>query len=140
MKYNMSAICRVANLLAQHMNRSQAFKSAWGMAKGQDVEKVKGVAFGHRQAAIKHLMQYPQNAIRFHFIHETGNLYDNNAVAVAAEVIGKGQYKMGYLDSITAARVAPIMDMGISLRAGLKSIVGGSCEGMSYGLRLQVAI
>jgi hypothetical protein len=110
------------------------------MAKGQDIEKVKGVLFGLRQAALQHLTHYPVDVIRFHLIRESGNRYDENAIAISAEVIGKGSYKMGYLSAATAAIVAPIMDKGISLRAGLKSIVGGFCEGFSYGLRLQVAI
>lgn len=140
MKYSKATICRVANILARRMSRSQAFKTAWAMAKGRDVEKVAGVLFGHRQAALQHLTQYPSEAIRFHLVRESGNRYDGNAVAVTAEVVGRGMYKMGYLESGTAALLAPIMDKGVNLRAGLKAIVGGFSEGLSYGLRLQVAI
>lgn len=140
MRYDLKAICRAANIMAQRISRSQAFKSAWAMAKGKDVAKVKGVLFGHRQAALRHLTQYPEDVICFHLIRESGNRYDINAVAVTAEVTGRGQYKMGYLESGTAAIIAPIMDKGINLRAGLKSIVGGFCEGISYGLRVRVAI
>jgi hypothetical protein len=139
MKYSMSTICRVANILAHNMTRSQAFKTSWEMAKGQDVEKVNGVQFGHRQVAIAHLTHYSADAISISLIRESGNRYDTNAIAVSAGVSGHGSYKMGYLESRCAALVAPIMDKGIS-KAGLKSIVGGFCEGMSYGLRLQVAI
>jgi hypothetical protein len=140
MKYNLKAICRAANILAQRMSRSQAFKTAWSMAKGQDVAKVAGVQFGRRQAAIAHLAHYPAEVVSFHLIRESGNRYDVNAVAVTAEVAGRGQYKVGYLESGTAARIAPIIDRGIRLKAGLKSIVGGFYEGLSFGLRLQVAI
>jgi hypothetical protein len=140
MKYSMSTICRVANILAHSMTRSQAFKISWSMAKGRNIEKVKGVQFGNRQAAIAHLTHYSADAISISLIRESGNRYDTNAIAVSAEVSGHGSYKMGYLESRCAALVAPIMDKGISLKAGLKSIVGGFCEGMSYGLRLQVAI
>jgi hypothetical protein len=89
------------------------------MAKGQNVEKVNGVAYWRRQYALRHLTRYPEDTIRFHLIRESGNMYDKNAVS---------------------ALIAPIMDKGINLKAGLKSIVGGFCEGISYGLRLQVAI
>lgn len=140
MKYDFNIICRVANIMAHRMSRSQAFKKSWAMAKGQGVEKVNGIQFGHRQAACKHLTRYPVDAIRFHLIRESGNRYDTNAVAISAEVIGKGPYKIGYLSETTAALIAPIMDKGISLKTNLKSIVGGFCEGFSYGLRLQVAI
>lgn len=47
---------------------------------------------------------------------------------------------MGYLNCSAAAMMAPVMDRGVNLRANFKSIVGGYAEGLSYGLRLQVAI
>lgn len=112
MNYNMSTICRAANILAQSMSRSQAFKTAWAMAKARLVEKVAGVQFGRRQTALAHLTQYPEDAVRLHLIRERDNLYDVNAVAVSAEVLGKGQYKMGYLNRPAAALVAPVMDRG----------------------------
>lgn len=138
--YDLHTICKTANILVHSMSRSQAFQTAWSMAKSRIIEKVSGVRFGRRQAAISHLMMYPEDAIRFHLIRESGNQYDKNAVAVAAEIVGLGQYKMGYLPATTAALLAPIMDRGINLRAALKSIVGGAGGGLSYGLRLQVAI
>lgn len=140
MKYSMSTICRTANILTHRVNRSQAFRLAWALAKAQLVEKVAGVQYGRRQDAIQHLTMYPENVIHFHLMRERDNLYDVNAVAVSAEVVGKGQYKMGYLNRTAAALVAPVMDRGVNLRANLKAIVGGYFEGMSYGLRLQVAI
>jgi hypothetical protein len=140
MKYDLHTIFRVANIMARSMNRSQAFKAAWSMAKGQHVEKVSGVQFGNRQTALRHLTQYSEDVIRFHLVREQENRYDLNAVAVIAEVIGRGQYKAGYLIASTASIVAPIMDRGVILKAGLKSIVGGFGEGLSYGLRVKVAI
>lgn len=140
MKFNMSTICRTANILAHTMSRSQAFHLAWALAKAQLVEKVAGVQYGRRQDALRHLTQYPKDTIRLHLVRERENLYDVNAVSVSAEVMGKGQYKMGYLNCSAAALVAPVMDRGVNLRANLKAIVGGYFEGLSYGLRLQVAI
>lgn len=140
MRYNMSIICRTANILARSVIRSQAFKMAWALAKARLVEKVAGVQYGQRQAALRHLTRYSAEIVRLHLIRERDNLYDVNAVAVAAEVTGKGQYKMGYLSRSVAAVVAPVMDRGINLRANLKSIVGGYSEGISYGLRVRVAI
>ena len=140
MRYNLHTICKAANIMARSMSRSQAFRMVWSMAKGRDVEKVAGVQFGRRQEAIRHLGQYPEDAIRFHLVREQENRYDVNAVAVSAEVVGHGQYKMGYLPASTAALLAPIMDRGINLRTALKSLVGGNGDGMSYGLRVQVAI
>lgn len=80
------------------------------------VENVAGVWFGRRQTALRHLTQYSESAIRLHLIRESGNLYDANAVIVSAEVMGKGQYKMGYLNCSAATMVAPVMDRGVNLR------------------------
>ena len=140
MRYNLHTICRAANMLAHSMARSQAFKTAWGMAKGQAVEKVTGVQFNHRQAAIAHLMQYPEDAIRFHPVRERDNRYDVNAVAVAAEVIGRGQIQNGVPAYRFCRPAGPDYGQGQTLRAALKSIVGGAGEGLSYGLRVRVAI
>lgn len=97
MKYNMSSICQAANILTRSMSRSLAFKTAWAMAKVRSVAKVAGVRFGHRQAALQHLTQYPAEIIRIHLLRENGNHFDKNAVA--AEVVGRGAYKVGYLES-----------------------------------------
>lgn len=53
-----------------------------------------------------------EDAIRSHMLRERENLYDANAVAVSGEVVGKGQYKMGYLNRSVAALIAPVMDRG----------------------------
>lgn len=87
-------------------------QSGMGARKGSTCGEVAGVRYGHRQAALAHLTMYPENVIHFHLLRERENLYDVNAVAVSAEVLGKGQYKMGYLNRPAAALVAPVMDRG----------------------------
>ncbi|WKY44877.1 hypothetical protein Q5O14_01930 [Eubacteriaceae bacterium ES2] len=56
--YNRSEIVRTANKLATTgLTKSQAFKRAWALAKGQTLF-VKGVTKGNRQTAIDHMKNY----------------------------------------------------------------------------------
>jgi len=93
MKYDLHTIFKTANILAQRMSRSQAFRTAWSLAKHQSVEKVTGVLYGHRQAAFQHLANYPESSIRLHLTRESGNRYDKNAVAVTAEVMARANIR-----------------------------------------------
>ena len=137
MRTHKQTVCQIANRI-KGMSRSEAFRSAWAIVKGQAIEKVSGVTYGRRQEAIEHLTRYAAANISVQLVREWGNPVDVNAVAVYVRVNGSRAYKMGYLPTAAAAAIAPAIDSGIAVRAAALRIVGGFM-GLSYGLRVAVA-
>lgn len=137
---NKSAICKTANYLASTgMARSDAFRAAWKMAKSGGVAKVAGVTFDGRQRLIQRLATYSQEDVTISLRRDNANIFDPNAIAVVASVKGKGSATVGFISALTAKKLARLMDRGIGIKAALESIVGGY-DGLSYGLRLRLAI
>lgn len=140
MTINRSIICRTANhLTATGMNRSDAFKAAWMMAKKGGVSKVAGVTHSNRQQLISRLTTYQPEQITVTLRRDKENIFDPNAIAVVAAVEGKGSAVVGYIPALTAIKLARLMDVGITVKAMLEGVVGGY-EGLTFGLRLRVAI
>lgn len=140
MTINRSTICRTANhLAATGMHRSDAFKAAWLMAKRGGVSKVAGVTHSNRQQLLARLTTYQLDQITVSLRRDKANIFDPNAIAVVAAVEGKGSATVGYIPALAAVKLARLMDVGINLNATLSGIVGGY-DGLTYGLRLRVAI
>ena len=72
-------------------------------------------------------------------VRDAANIFDPSAVGVVASVEGKGSALMGFIPAQTAQKLARLMDRGIQFKACLEGLVGG-CEGMSYEMRIRVAI
>ena len=137
MKNQKRTVCQIANRI-KGMSRSEAFKSAWAIVKGQAMEKVSGVKYGRRQEAIRRLERYAPNSVKVQLVREWDNRIDTNAIAVFVSVAGSKSFKMGYLPAAAAASIAPAIDSGVSIRAAAFKIVGGFM-GFSYGLRVVMA-
>ncbi|AEG14644.1 HIRAN domain-containing protein [Desulfofundulus kuznetsovii DSM 6115] len=137
-----SAIMTLAHGLrkAHGLDKEAALKRAWAMSRQERYfTKVRGVSHGKRQLAIVRLAQYNASEIRIWLVREPGNPADRNAVAVVAEVIGKGCAKLGYLAAGHAAVVAPVLDrLGGKLRGNLEAITGGN--GRRYGVNISFTL
>ena len=139
-RINRGNIARTANyLVGTGMNRSDAFKAAWLMAKRGGVTKVAGVTYSNRQKLIARLATYDPALIRIVLQQDKSNLFDPQAVAIVASVSGKGSATIGFIPAITARTLSKLMDKGTAFKASLDRIVGGY-QGLSYGVRLRVAI
>lgn len=137
MKRQNSTVMTIANkMVANGCNRASAMIKAWALVK-MPYAKVSGVTFGNRQTALRHLTKYDSECISIELIREPENKFDKNAVAVVAKVNGKG-YKMGYMPRYIALMLAPLMDMGKTMKAVYNSVTGGYSDGMNYGLSVQV--
>jgi len=140
MTINRSTLCRTANhLTTTGMSRSDAFKAAWLMAKRGGISKVAGVTMDNRQRLIERLTTYQPDEITVSLRRDKANIFDPNAIAVVATVESKGSAVIGYIPALAALKLARLMDVGITLKAMLAGIVGGY-DGLSYGIRLRVAI
>lgn len=91
------------------MSLSEALKRAWAIIKYGISTKVKGVTYGNAQKALDHLTKYQPERIIITLERDTFNLYDNNAVAVKAGVIGKGIVKIGYLPAPLAKVISALL-------------------------------
>lgn len=110
MTINRSTICRTANhLTATGMNRSDAFKAAWLMAKKGGISKVAGVTYENRQQLIHRLTAYQPEQITISLHRDKANIFDPNAKAVVAAVDGKGSAVMGYIPTLAALKLARLM-------------------------------
>lgn len=133
------AICKTANhLVSTGLNRCEAFKAAWLMDKRGGIAKVAGVTHDNRQRLIERLSAYSHYKITISLQRDKANIFDTNAIAVIASVQGKGSAIVGYIQAMTAFKLAMLIDKGIKLKAMLAGIVGGC--GLTYGLRVKVAI
>jgi len=132
----------IANkLVTQGYNRANAMIKAWVLVKMPLVEtKVSGVTFGNRQKAIERLAKYDAAQITIRLQREPDNAVDKNAVAVIAEVRGKGSYCMGYLPKALSAFIAPLMDAGKAVAAAYKEVRGMYAPYMNYGLAIEVKV
>lgn len=140
MKYNRRDLCKAANHLASTgMQRSAAFKAAWYMVKQGNLSKVAGVTYEGRQRLLARLTHYQPEQISLSLVRNRDNPFDKFAVSVVASVTGKGSATVGFLPAIKAAKLARLMDKGIQLKAIMEGLVGGY-DGLSYGMRLRVAI
>ena len=137
-----SAVMALAASLskAHGLDRGAALKRAWAMTRQERFyAKVRGVSVGRRQLAIARLARYDAGEIRVWLVREPGNPADTNAVAVVAEVIGRGAAKLGYLSREVAAVVAPALDrLGGRLRASLEGITGGA--GRLHGVNISFTL
>ena len=88
-----SKVMTIANrLVRQGVSRSLAMVKAWALVKlPQLTTKISGVTFGNRQKALEHLARYEPERIQIHLERERDNPYDCSAVAVVAEVQGRGR-------------------------------------------------
>lgn len=137
--YNKSNICKAANeLVKKGFTKSEAFRKAWTLAKSV-ISKVAGVSFGKRPAALERLTHYRPEQISVQLVRESGNQYDNSAIAVMAAVEGKGSYCVGYVPAELSKMLAPVIDKGAAVKANFNAIVGG-WDGLSYGMRIALAI
>ena len=138
--YNKSSIARTANyLVGTGMERSDAFRAAWQMARRGGTCKVSGVTHNGRQRLLKRLAGYAPDQITIALKRDKANIFDPNAIAVIASVRGAGSAIVGFIPALTAIKLARLMDRGIHFHAAFDAVVGG-CRGLSYGLRLRVAI
>ncbi len=134
-KYNLSQIARAANRFhKQGLTLSAAFRAAWKLAKGSGVSRVAGVSLAQRQAVLEEVAFLPSCAVELH--RERGNRYDGNAVAVVVST-GHERARLGYLPARVAAYIAPLLDAGETVRAGLAAVCGGYA-GLSYGARISL--
>ena len=113
------------------MSRSEAFKNAWAIVKGQAMEKVSGVKYGRRQEAIRRLERYAPNSVKVQLVR-VENQIDTNAIAVYVNVAGSRAFKMGDLPATEAASIAPADSCGGS---------GGGAQdrGRLHGIQLRAA-
>ena len=140
MTIDRNTICKSANhLTSTGMTRSDAFKAAWLMAKKGSISKVAGVTHSNRQQLIARLAAYQPEQIAVSLRRDKENIFDQNAIAVIAAVSGKGTAVIGHIPALAALKLARLMDVGIAVKAMLEGIVGGY-DGLSYGMRLRVAI
>ena len=139
MKYNLRNICLLANRLVKGgIGRRDAFLRAWHSAKQGITEKVAGVTHGSRQSLLRFLDSLQKDKIQVSLFRDKANPFDENAVAVIADVIGQGSYRVGYLPHQSAEVVANLMDQGVQFVSWLQGIVGG--YGQNYGLRIKIGI
>ena len=98
-KASKQSVCRIANRISRSMSRSEAFKTAWKIAKNGGYEvKVAGVSFYNRQEALRRLAQYDSKDVHVFLVPEFDNPYDSNAIAVQVLVNGcKNVYRLGYV-------------------------------------------
>ena len=109
------------------------------MAKKGGISKMAGVTHNNRQQLIGRLTTYQPEEITVSLRRDKANIFDPNAIAVVASVEGKGSAVIGFIPALAALKLARLMDVGITVKAMLAGIVGG-CNGLSYGIRLKVAI
>lgn len=122
------------------MSLSEALKRAWAIIKYGISTKVKGVTYGNAQKALDHLTKYQPERIIITLERDTFNLYDNNAVAVKAGVIGKGIVKIGYLPAPLAKVISALLDKGIAVKALYSEIRGKYEDYMNYGIEIKLCI
>ena len=81
-KYNLSAICTLANQINKKLkNLSTSFKKAWQLAKAGVIQsKISGVTFGNVQRALQRLTQYSPDNISVELIRQRNNEHDANAI------------------------------------------------------------
>lgn len=133
-----SLIFTLANRLCKlGVPRPDALRRAWRMVKQKRfATRVAGVTFGRRQEALARLAKYSACAVRFRLAREP-NGFDPNAVAVYAEVAGKGRYKIGYLPRKVAALLSAVLDReGTAVRVAEGRVTGGRYAGWNRGLNL----
>lgn len=121
----------------------ESLKLAWYFVKKKSIcINVKGTAFGKRQRALAHLVNYSKNIIKIYLVREPRNSFDKDAVAVVVRVLGRGSYKMGYISKNIAAAVSILLDKKYSISTAFESVVGGPLEDMklSYGLKINIKI
>jgi hypothetical protein len=113
------------------MTRSAAFKRAWAIVKaGGMVLAVRGVMFGSRQEALKHLSGYRPQDVRAFVVPEPGNRADHGALAVWVGVQnGRRLYRLGYISAGETATVRALPKQ----RAALRVLAGNI-----YGARLRM--
>jgi ADP-ribosylglycohydrolase len=142
MKTTHSKVMTIANKLVRDgYNRANAMVKAWVLVRMPLVEtKVSGTTFGKRQKAIAHLSRYAPERISISLVREAGNEHDKNAVAVYAQVEGKGSYCMGYLPKSLAAFIAPLMDAGKGVRSAYKEVRGMYQPYMNFGLVIALEV
>ncbi|MDR1287122.1 MAG: hypothetical protein LBK08_05900 [Treponema sp.] len=95
-----SRVMTLGNKLAPRMgDRRAAFVEAWIIVKAGTVElAVRGVSFGNRQEALRHLARYNPALVRAVLVPEPANPADPRAVAVMVGVQGgRGLYRLGYV-------------------------------------------
>ena len=142
MRAKHSKVMTIANrLVTQGCNRANAMVKAWILVKMPLVEsRGAGVTFGNRQKAVERLSKYSAEDITIRLVREQDNAVDKNAVAVYAEVRGRGSYCMGYLPKALAAFIAPLLDSRNPVAAFFREIRGMCQPYMNYGLRIEVRI
>jgi hypothetical protein len=138
--YNFSGICKMANRFVKGgIRRTDAFRQAWRAAKQGLIEKVAGVTYEGRQSLLRFLDSLQKDRIRVSLFRDKANPFDVNAVAVLADVLGQGSYRVGYLPRNSAEVVANLMDQGVQFVSWLQGIIGGY-DGLSYGMRIRIQV
>ena len=128
---NIREIRKAVVTLANRINKktkdlSSSFKRAWQIVKGKElVTRVKGVTFGNRRKALKHLSRYTKERINVNLVRDYGNKYDNNAIKVIVSVDNGRGYTIGFLPKEIAEEIAILIDKGFDLIAKYKTITGG---------------
>lgn len=93
-----SRVMTLGNKLARSMSRQDALSLAWALVlKGGKEMSIAGVTFENRQEALRRLAKYQPEVVRAFVVPEPENPVDRKALAVMVSVVGKGQYKLGYI-------------------------------------------
>jgi hypothetical protein len=130
-----SKVVTLGNKLAPCMgDRRAAFVEAWAIVKKGGLEvAVRGVSFGNRQEALRHLAAYAPEQVRAVLVPEPENPTDPAAVAVMVGVQGgRGLYRLGYVPQSLIPVAAALGGQLPRLR-----LVGGE---YSRGARLTLAV
>jgi len=92
-----------------------------------------------RQAIIKKFVRKDEVLL---LEREKGNSYDKNAIAVYVapddDPWDEGEYKIGYISSDLAARLAPQMDSGCRITCAVLERTGGGSE--NYGVNITLGV
>lgn len=138
--YNFSGICKMANKFVKGgIRRNDAFKQAWRAAKQGLIEKVAGVTYGGRQSMLRFLDSIQKDKINVCLFRDSANPFDESAVAVIADVVGQGSYRVGYLPHSSAVIIASLMDSGVQFMSWLQGIAGGF-DGLNYGMKIRIRV
>jgi hypothetical protein len=137
-----SKVMTLGNKLAPRMggDRKAAFVEAWAIVKAGGLElAVKGVSFGNRQEALRHLAAYAPEQVKVVLVPEPSNPADPRAVAVMVGVNGdKGLFRLGYMPRNLAPVVAALGGKLPALR--VVSGTWGFSGRTTFGARLALAV
>jgi hypothetical protein len=137
-----SKVMTLGNKLAPRIggDRKAAFVEAWAIVKKGGLElAVRGVSFGNRQEALRHLAGYVPEQVRAVLVPEPANPADPAAVAVMVGINGgRGLYRLGYVPRTLAPVVAALGGQLPALR--VVSGTWGWANKTPFGARLALVV